>query len=126
MSNEKSTAKRQRTTQKASAKFAKGVNDRMEEGTTAGLVDSIAKKAANAIDSQISGLKYQLTEKEAALEAAEAKLNEAIYPTSDITNAKAYCQNIANAQMAVDAAEADLVATEDSLAYFEALKKERF
>lgn len=119
-------ATRQRTVQKASAKFSKGVQSRMEEGSTAGLIESIAKKAASAIDGQISGLQYQITEKTSALEAAEARLLEAIYPKEDITNPKGYCQAIANAQLAVDQAEADLVATEDSLEYFQALKKERF
>lgn len=126
MGNEKATTKRVRTTAKASAKFSKGVQARMDEGSTAGLVESISKKAAAAIDSQISGLEYQITEKESALDAAEARLNEAIYPKDDITNPKAYCQGIANAQLAYDTAEAELTAAEESLAYFKALKADKF
>lgn len=108
------------------SKFVKEVKARQKKNGNTTDPLAIVKKAESAIDSQISGLQYQITEKETELEAAEARLTSPIYPTEDITNPKAYCQRIADAQLAVDTAEAELTATEESLAYFQTLKSERF
>lgn len=107
-----------KTTVAAGKLFVKEVLARIQGNEAEALANKNGRKAINALQGQISSLNYKLIQDEEALENANERLDNAIYPTTSIEDQKSYCQGILNAQEAVDAAEANLKATKDSIAVF--------
>lgn len=98
--------------------FVKEVLNRLTGDNTEALANKIGRKAISALQGQIAALDAKQIDDENAVEDAKEALNNAKFPTTLFTDNKAYCQNILNAQARVDAAEAVLKSTTDSIAYF--------
>ncbi len=79
-----------------------------------------AEEAVNSVESQIAALKGSIfNDRKAVKDATKALAQVKCAPVTS-----SYCQNIINAQAAVDEAQADLESTQKSIALFEELLKE--
>lgn len=106
---------------KKGVSFVKQVVAKLKGDDNEVLAEKISRKAISAVDSQIAALNAKIVDLETEKENAEEKLNEAMYPTTMITDNKYYCDNIVRAQSAVDVATENLENAKESLVYFKAL-----
>lgn len=79
------------------------------------------RKATSAVKSQVAALQAKEVDDEAAVEQAQENLDNATYPTTPITDNKAYVAGIQRAYDALQKAEDELVATRDSIDFFSSL-----
>jgi predicted nucleic acid-binding Zn-ribbon protein len=101
--------------------FLKEITNRLSGDQSAATAAQITRKAISAFESQIAGLNAEIVDAEDAVETAQDKLKDAIYPTEKFDNNRAYCASIVAAQAKVDAAKEKLDDLNASLAYFTGL-----
>jgi hypothetical protein len=101
--------------------FIKEVTARLK-GDEAGVVAAkVERKALSAINGQLAALKAKLVDDETAVEDAQEAFNVAVFPTAVFTDNRSYVSGIQRAQEVLDAKEAELESTRESIAYFESL-----
>jgi hypothetical protein len=106
--------------------FIKEVTARLK-GDEAGVVAAkVERKALSAINGQLAALKAKLVDDETAVEDAQEAFNVAVFPTTVFTDNRSYVSGIQRAQEVLDAKEAELESTKESIAYFEALLTNNF
>ena len=106
--------------------FIKEVTARLK-GDEAGVIAAkVERKALSAINGQLAALKAKQVDDETAVEDAQEALNNAIFPTAVFSDNRWYVTSIQNAQDRLESAQADLVATMESIAFFEGLLKTHF
>jgi hypothetical protein len=106
--------------------FIKEVTARLK-GDEAGVVAAkVERKALSAINGQLAALKAKLVDDETAVEDAQEAFNVAVFPTAVFTDNRSYVSGIQYAQGVLDAKEAELESTKESIAYFEALLTNNF
>lgn len=106
--------------------FIKEVTARLQGDETTAIAIKNAKKAGTSIDSQTAALRSAIVDAETEVEEAEEALGNAKFPKELITDNKRYLDNIKAAQAKLDASEWTLANLQESLEYFENLKKEMF
>jgi uncharacterized protein (DUF111 family) len=113
-------------TGKKVSSFVKEVVARLSGDNDEATAQKVARKAMSALEGQVAALKSRLIDDEQEVEDAEEALANAIYPTTVFSNAKQYCEGIANAQAKVESAKEELQSTKDSIEFFQKLLKDNF
>lgn len=103
--------------------FYKEVLARVKGDDAEATAAKVARKAISAITAQIAAQKSQLVDDETAVEDAQEKFNNTLYPSFVPADNRTYCQSIVRAQEVVDAAIAKQKSTQDSIAFYEGLLK---
>jgi Tfp pilus assembly protein PilX len=106
--------------------FIKEVTARLKGDEQGVLAAKIERKASSAIKSQIAALTSHIVDAESAVEEAEERLQNAIYPTEMITNNNVYIAGIKAAKENLDEKLAYLTDVKESLTYFEGLLESQF
>lgn len=106
--------------------FAKQIVARAKGDDVEALANKNERKARAAFNSQIAALESKIVDDQSAVEDTKEAYDNAIYPTEPITNNTFYIKSIVSAKEAVDNAEANLKSTEESLAFYKKLVKDRF
>lgn len=81
------------------------------------------RKANSAIKGQLAALNAKIVDDENTVEDKQEAYNNALYPTSKITDNQAYVRNLVNAKENLDGAKNSLESTKKSIAFFDALLK---
>lgn len=82
------------------------------------------RKAISSLKGQIASLEGKKVDAENAVEEAKEALHAAKFPTVQIADSKHYLDNIRTKKAAVDAAQEELDAIEDSIEYWTELHDE--
>lgn len=107
------------TTMKKGELFVKQVLAKIKGDDSEVLAAKISRKAISAVEGQLAALKAQEVDAENTVEEGQELLNNAMYPTTMITDNQSYIKNIKNAQDALVEAEAKLEDIKTSISYFE-------
>jgi hypothetical protein len=81
------------------------------------------RKANSAIKGQLAALNAKIVDDENNVEDKQESYNNALYPTTKITDNQAYVRNLVYAKEALDGAKSSLESTKKSIAFFDALLK---
>jgi hypothetical protein len=106
--------------------FIKEVTARLKGDEQGVLAAKIERKANSAMKSQIAALTSHIVDAESAVEEAEERLQNALYPTQMITNNNDYIAGIKSAKENLDEKLAYLTDVKESLAFFEAKLESEF
>ena len=106
--------------------FFKEVTARLKGDENGVIAAKVERKALSAINGQLAALKAKQVDDETAVEDAQEAFNNAIFPTAVFTDNRWYVTSIQSAQDRLESAQADLVATMESIAFFEGLLKTHF
>lgn len=106
--------------------FVNEVVARLKGDTDAVVAAQNERKALSAFTQQISALEAQLVDDEIAVDEAVDVYNNALYPTTKITDTKVYLNKIVSAKSSLDVAEANKQSTVESIAFFKSEMKKAF
>jgi len=108
------------------SKFLKEVIARVKGDDVEVMALKNERKAKSAIQGQIHSLESKLVDDEICLDEAKQRHEDAIYPTSLISDATNYCSNLIRTKEGVDKAEKSLKQTKDTLEFLKDLLKTKF
>jgi len=103
---------------KKGALFVKEVVARIKGDDAEVLGAKIARKAISAVEGQIAALQARLVDAEDAVETAEEKLKDAMFPSSMIHDNKNYCDAIVRAQDTLQVKQTELESVQHSIEVF--------
>jgi len=106
--------------------FVEETKARINGDEAAVISEKNRRKAESAIKSQIAALEAKLVDDETDLENSLEAYENCIYPTTRITDNKAYAANIIKAKADQEKAEKILQLTKDSISFYNNLLRERF
>lgn len=106
--------------------FVKEVISRIKGDDSEALALKNERKARAAINQQVSALENRIVDNEVAVEEAQEKYDNILYPTTLIEDGAAYIKNVKNNYEALEVAKETLEDTKLSLEFFKKLLKEKF